>query len=287
MPKSRQLCASLKIFYFNEVENFGDSLNRWLWPRIFSDIKFPSDVTFVGIGTILDGRIPADGRKVIFGSGYRPSKNVARVDENWDFRFVRGPKSAAKFSGVPWITDSAYCLRLLDLPPVAKRYKISYVAHYMSQMGGLSLQPLLESLGIHFIDPQQPVETVLEEIRASEAVLCEAMHGAIVADAFRIPWHRVKYRAHIHEKSNVSQFKWEDWAQSMELSSESTTLLPAWKNANPLSGLLNRLKVADSHRKLRKACGLPFQMSRDDILNQRLDQLAEAVKTLKKDMIKF
>lgn len=271
----------LKIFYYDEYDNFGDSLNAWLWPRIFAGLEFPKDFILVGIGTILDGRIPAQGKKIIFGSGYRPSTKKAQVDDSWEFSFVRGPKSAAQFGGAPWITDSAYCLRLLDLPEVPKRYKLSYIAHYMSQLGNMSLRNVVESHGIHFIDPQDPIEKVLDEIRMSEAILCEAMHGAIVADAYRVPWRRVKYRAHLHEKSAVSNFKWLDWAEAMEVTPETTTIFPAWNGKGFLTRLANPFRIADANRKFHNAHKLHYQLSRDDILNQRLEQLSNAVASLK------
>lgn len=274
----------MKLFYYDAYENFGDGLNAWLWPRIFAGVKFPDDLLLVGIGTILDARIPQHSRKIIFGSGFRPSAPPAKVDDSWDFSFVRGPRSAAKFGGVRWIADPAYCLRLLDLPDVPKRYKLSFIPHNLSQLGGLSLQNMVEKHGIHFIDPQQPVETILNEIRMSEAILCEAMHGAIVADAYRIPWRRVKYRAHLHEKPEVSDFKWADWAEALDVTPEATTIFPAWTEGSFPKRLVHRLRIADANRKFRNAHKLRYQLSGDAILNQRIAQLQEAVEALKRQL---
>jgi succinoglycan biosynthesis protein ExoV len=63
----------MKLFYFrgeNGVTNFGDELNMYLWPRVFPD-AFDEDksVQFVGIGTLLNDRLPAAPRTVVFGAG--------------------------------------------------------------------------------------------------------------------------------------------------------------------------------------------------------------------------
>jgi succinoglycan biosynthesis protein ExoV len=55
------------------------------------------------------------------------------------------------------------------------------------------------------------VETVLRELQETELLLTEAMHGAIVADALRVPWAPVRLYP------RFTLFKWQDWTQSMDL----------------------------------------------------------------------
>jgi succinoglycan biosynthesis protein ExoV len=71
------------IYYQDPLGNFGDELNRWLWPQIFGRAitgfghhgvetraeNNAEDLLFYGIGTILDDRIPEQPEKIIFGSG--------------------------------------------------------------------------------------------------------------------------------------------------------------------------------------------------------------------------
>jgi hypothetical protein len=67
---------------------------------------------------------------------------------------------------------------------------------------------------LNYIDVLSPVEQVLSEISSSSLVVTEALHGAVVADAFRIPW--IPVRCHTH----INAFKWEDWCESIEVAYE-------------------------------------------------------------------
>ncbi|MEQ1766179.1 MAG: polysaccharide pyruvyl transferase family protein, partial [Methylotenera sp.] len=64
---------------------------------------------------------------------------------------------------------------------------------------------------INYIDPCAPVETVLDNILSSELVITEAMHGAIVSDALRVPWIPIQPLNSIHA------MKWFDWASALDI----------------------------------------------------------------------
>lgn len=49
-------------------------------------------------------------------------------------------------------------------------------------------------------------------MKASEKIICEAMHDAIVADAYRIPWIPVS------SFQSFNDFKWKDWAGTLSIS---------------------------------------------------------------------
>jgi succinoglycan biosynthesis protein ExoV len=52
---------------------------------------------------------------------------------------------------------------------------------------------------------------ILEAFSRARLVLTEAMHGAIVADALRIPWIPLAI------SPEMNRFKWMDWTMAMEL----------------------------------------------------------------------
>jgi len=64
------------------------------------------------------------------------------------------------------------------------------------------------------------VEEILREIQQSELLIAEAMHGAIVADALRVPW--VPARVY----GNFMEFKWRDWTQSIQMPLEVAEIPP-------------------------------------------------------------
>ena len=53
--------------------------------------------------------------------------------------------------------------------------------------------------------------TVIGRIARADLVVSESMHGAIVADAFGVPWIPIAISHHFNS------FKWGDWADSVEV----------------------------------------------------------------------
>jgi hypothetical protein len=65
--------------------------------------------------------------------------------------------------------------------------------------------------GVELVDPRGPCKAIIRKIASARLVIAEAMHGAIVADAFGVPWVPVASTRHF------STFKWVDWALSLEV----------------------------------------------------------------------
>ena len=87
-----------------EGGNFGDDINLQLWGRLFPNLAELSDkVLLYGVGTLLDGRHDPSLRKVVLGSGIGETR-AALADNNWDFRWVRGPMTASEFGTAPLAT---------------------------------------------------------------------------------------------------------------------------------------------------------------------------------------
>lgn len=65
--------------------------------------------------------------------------------------------------------------------------------------------------GLEVVLPQDDAVSVINRTREARLVIAESMHGTIIADAFRIPWIPVAISHHFNS------FKWQDWADSMEV----------------------------------------------------------------------
>lgn len=214
----------MKMYYFRGTPpNFGDELNRWLWPRLlpgFFDGK--EDRIFLGIGSILFDFHPPESRKIVFGAGYGGYTPLPRIDASWDIYFVRGPMTARAIgvSEALGVGDAAILLRSCIGAQPPKYFSASFMPHWESVCDGEWARVCAEA-GLHFIDPRAPVETVLNAILSSEVVVTEAMHGAIVADALRVPWVPVRPIQPQHRR------KWLDWASALQLELRPMLLSPS------------------------------------------------------------
>lgn len=233
----------MKLYYFKDPQgNFGDDLNPWLWQQLFGNIfDHNTEDLFIGVGTLLNHRIPKANTFTVFGSGHGYGEKPA-VTPNWKFYCVRGPLTA-KTLGLDTslgITDPASLSAQLYTPFSQKQFKVSFMPHCESARLGDWAQ-VCQQAGIHFIDPRKPFFQVFDGIRQSELLLTEAMHGAILADSFRVPWIPIKAYPHI------SEYKWQDWLQSVEVKADFTHISPIWRgdaHLNITSRLKNKLKLS-------------------------------------------
>jgi succinoglycan biosynthesis protein ExoV len=200
------------------TRNFGDELNELLWPHLlpgrFDDALFDdggSDL-FLGIGSVLDARPPADRRKIVAGAGFGGYENPASLDESWEIYWVRGPRTARQL-GLPTafgLGDPASLLPLVH--PVARHDTgaIGFMPHFESLARG-AWPEAATAAGVTLIDPRNAPHTILDQIAGCRMLLSEALHGVIVADALRIPWVALAPVAPIHRA------KWLDWAEALDL----------------------------------------------------------------------
>jgi succinoglycan biosynthesis protein ExoV len=92
--------------------------------------------------------------------------------------------------------------------------------HWESAMDG-DWSSVCSRAGLHYIDPSGSVDTVIGEILASDIVVTEAMHGAIVADALRVPWVPVRPVRSPHRG------KWLDWASALGIELRPQPIAPS------------------------------------------------------------
>lgn len=205
----------MKPYYWESQHgNFGDDLNLWLWDFLlpgFRDVH--DDILLVGVGTVLNRALLPDGvRKLVIGSGFGyGSLPDMRDAAEWDLRCVRGPLTAEKIGLAPerGIVDPA--VMVADMPEfrnLPKLYKRSFIPHWESAIAGM-WPVTCGTVGMHYIDPRGEAKSVIREIAQSEFIVAESMHGAILADAFRVPWVAVT------TSDSINSFKWNDWAKTV------------------------------------------------------------------------
>ena len=227
----------MKLYYFNAPDgNFGDDLNPWLFQKLLSNlIDDNSKHLLIGVGTLLNHRIPTAEKVTVFGSGHGYGQKP-NMHANWHFSCVRGPRTA-EVLGLPAataITDAAMLTPLFFTDQLPKQYRTAFMPHCLSAKLG-DWQRICQDIGIHFIDPRQPFLQVFAQIKQTEHLLTEAMHGAILADAFRVPWSPVKAYPHI------SEFKWQDWLDSVEVNASFNHISPIYRG-DELYNLKDTLK---------------------------------------------
>lgn len=206
----------MKLYYFKDDKgNFGDDLNPWLWNKLLPNF-FDDDETeiFVGIGTLINHRLPAHPIKHIFGSGFGYGTKP-KIDDRFIFHALRGYKTAEAL-GIDKskvITDSAILIRNIDLSNyrTKKEYKYGLMLTGYSLANYEEWDLICNKLSFNFISCHWEVDKVLQEILKCDILISEAMHGAIIADALRIPWLPVDFYNY------VLDFKWEDWLSTINI----------------------------------------------------------------------
>lgn len=221
MLHNETLLPTTLYYYKDPRGNFGDDLNPWIFPRLIGrELKHAdfssSEPMLIGIGTLLGHEFPEAVRKIVFSTGAGYGKKRPTAGPNWDIRCVRGPLTAKLLGLDPKlaITDGAILLASLKdhlpAPRTGLKSKVGVFLHHKSAMER-NWRSICERAGLHYLDPHQSVEHTLAEMQALDCIVCEAMHGAIVADTLRIPWIPIKIYNHINE------FKWNDWTRSLNM----------------------------------------------------------------------
>ncbi|WDZ80991.1 polysaccharide pyruvyl transferase family protein (plasmid) [Ensifer adhaerens] len=205
----------MKPYYWESQHgNFGDDLNLWLWDFLlpgFRDVR--AEILLVGVGTVLNRALLPDGvRKLVIGSGFGYGTLPDMSDPNeWDIRCVRGPLTAEKIGIAPGLGIVDPAVMVAEMPGfqnLPKLHKRSFVPHWESAIAGM--WPITcGTVGLNYIDPRGDAKSVIREIAQSELIIAESMHGAILADAFRVPWVAVT------TSESINSFKWNDWASTV------------------------------------------------------------------------
>jgi succinoglycan biosynthesis protein ExoV len=212
----------MKLFYY-QGNNFGDKLNPLIWNALAPQLLDEDEATvLIGIGTLINSNAPSLPTKLVFGAGAGYMSPV-KTDDTWEFYCVRGPKTARQLGlkECVAITDPALLLTRICTESVAKTDEVCFMPHHVSSEYA-DWRAICAKAGIIYLDPADDTEFLIRKIRGAKLVIAEAMHGAIVADAFRVPWIPVQCYDHI------LNFKWEDWCESMSLTYRPEIIPSAW-----------------------------------------------------------
>ena len=292
----------MKLYYYRgrgPRQNFGDFLNVWMWPQLLPDFFDDDDRTlFLGIGSILYDFLPAASNKVVFGAGYGGYTTLPVVDDRWRFYFVRGRWTATKLGLDPSLAigDAAILVRSCAVPNPPKTHKVSFIPHWESARDG-EWRDVSRMAGIHYIDPCDEIGTVMNDIVASDLLITEAMHGAIFADAVRVPWVPIRPVRAPHRS------KWLDWASALNLNLEFTSIAPSnafelgfafvrsnqtaarWLRARgtTLRGISSNAFKERAARSLTVAVSGPVHLSSDAAIESAHTRMLEKLDRLRRD----
>ncbi|MGK8931718.1 polysaccharide pyruvyl transferase family protein [Pluralibacter gergoviae] len=209
----------MKVYYYNDpIGNFGDDINKWIWdelkPGFFDN---DSSIMVSGIGTIISSSMPPAAKWYVLSSGIGygfPPKDFG--GDSWEILSVRGPLTA-KVLGLDdhhYITDGAALLSTLkrfESIPENSRNGVIFIPHHHALLTG-KWEDVCRNANIEFVNPQWDADVVINKIRHAKLVLADAMHGAIIADAMRVPW------VPLVTSPQINSFKWLDWTSTVNIS---------------------------------------------------------------------
>lgn len=241
----------MKLYYYRDRHgNFGDDLNPWLWSRLLPAGTLDDDSTelFLGIGTIIGRHVPARPRKWVMGSGTGYGAQPT-IDETWNFCCVRGPLTA-KALGLDAsliATDPGILVTRTGAQRAPGGGGVAFMPHH-STAAQFQWQSLCDGVGITLIDPRGSVDATLLSLAGTGKLITEALHGAVVADALRIPWIRIVGSGHVLE------FKWQDWAASLGVDCTPRRHLESLWDVE--RGLTPRRRAANRIKRLLRGMGI-------------------------------
>lgn len=280
----------MAIFFYDEYtqkfnsRNFGDDINPFVFGELLPESIINDDkVCIIGIGTLINEKtiekVKHFEKKIVFSSGVGYGEKELVFDDTWEFICVRGELSASEL-GLPRdkaVTDGA--ILLSDILNVNRQDDgiVTFIPHVNTHWScGIQLKKICDDLGVNYLVPDVDFDVFINGVAQSKYVITEAMHGAILADTLRVPWHPVK----IHY---ALPFKWKDWCLSMGLSYNPTYLPPLWDvdDLSQLKKLKAFVRVTFFKMKMKAIIKNPQNnLSSDKLFDDKLKQMRQKLKEL-------
>ena len=285
----------MHLYFHKEANgNFGDDLNAWFWDSVLPGFRdWDAEVTLVGVGTLLNRERlqPLQNQRLLIagtGVGYGSGPPPLPLPAGWDVRAVRGPLSARALNLPPEkaITDPAALVPLLPefqqaLKSTPKLSKPVWVPHHRS-LERHNWQAACEAAGLVYLSPEEDAKKVIHTLARAPLVLAEAMHAAIIADAFRVPW------VPLHIGSQFNRFKWQDWLASLELNCQPQPLFPKKWDQFQISLSQKLGSTPNFHRvvkALTQAAQGPAYLSDECLLQKRQAELLEVFQAIQQEYL--
>jgi hypothetical protein len=173
------------------------------------------------IGTILNRGmyLQMRGKKgVVWGSGTQETWDALtpkELHDDYDFRAVRGPRTRAQLGLDPSIPMGDPALILPRYFPISpkERSGILGIPHWANRGIAQSHKAYQGTELLNIVHKQGDWKPKVEKIASAEFVLTNALHGAIIAQAYGVPWAFCSA-----EGERIScVFKWLDWFEYLDL----------------------------------------------------------------------
>lgn len=206
----------MKLFYCDvDGGNFGDDMNAWFWDALFPDYgEMAPDTTLFGIGSILWRKnFEGHDKVLVMGSGSGYGVVPSEVPKGTQIGFVRGPRTAKLLGLEPEhaITDPAAMVSTFKrFDDVTSRGDTVFIPHVGTAKLPLNWNGIAERADVRYLSPAGDSHAVIRSLASARLVLAESLHGAIIADAFRVPWVPVSI------SPTFNTHKWHDWAASLD-----------------------------------------------------------------------
>ncbi|GBE29069.1 exopolysaccharide glucosyl ketal-pyruvate-transferase [bacterium BMS3Bbin04] len=204
----------------NGIPNVGDLLAPIITEKLFDLEVVPvfkelppehiGKPVLGGLGSFLG--YYGDWRMNIWGTGYEPGYVDSATKANpgtrmdWTVYAVRGHVTRVALGlpqGIP-LGDPAVLMPKIYIPRKAPQEKSRYFLHWENENA-----PTLLSDGLEIVTTRQDPFQVIDYISATDFVFTEALHVAILAFAYGVPW------AWILNKHTRGMIKWFDWFSSI------------------------------------------------------------------------
>lgn len=183
----------INAFWYNNVPNFGDILNRILIKLIsgkevrWIDPRQTDEVVYVCMGSIMRF---VSKNSIVWGTGMIDKKHGPKVKPK-AVKAVRGPETRRmllkyQITCPEIYGDPALLLPRFYNPKTKKKYKLGIVPHYNDKSHPWLKK--IEDRHVKVLDVQKlDVFSFVDDLLSCERIASSSLHGIITADAYGIP----------------------------------------------------------------------------------------------------